>query len=268
MTTPLREILTGIGTLFRGFGLILRRPRLFLLGAIPPLITSVLFLAALIALIARIDELVVWMTPFTATWNETWAGVLQAAIGVAVVGSTVLVMVIGFTTITLALGFPLYDKIAEDVEDELGGAPPPLDEPLAASVVRALRQSVALILISVAVAIPLFLAGFIPFVGQTVVPVASALFGGWMLCAELVGTAFDRRGLRRLRDRFAGMRTRRLRVLGFAVPAFLLLSIPFVAVVVFPAATAGGTILARSLTPRTPPAPEGPAHPSLPGGQV
>ena len=36
-------------------------------------------------------------------------------------------------------------------------------------------------------------------------------------------------------------------VLGFGIPAFLLLAIPFLAIVVFPAATAGGTILARRL---------------------
>src|SRR5690606_13950867 len=62
--TLLREIFTGIGTLLRGFGMILRRPKLFLLGALPPLLTSVLFLIALIALLARIDDLTAWMTPF------------------------------------------------------------------------------------------------------------------------------------------------------------------------------------------------------------
>lgn len=253
VTTPLREILTGVGVLFRGFGMIVRRPRLFLLGALPPLITSVLFLAALITLITQIGDLVTWLTPFTTAWDPTWAGVFQAVVGAAIIGATILVMVIGFTTITLALGFPLYDKIAEEVEEELGDAPEPVDEPVAASILRALRQSAALIALSVAIAGLLFPAGFIPLIGQTAVPVLSALFGGWMLCVELVGAAFDRRGRWRLRDRFAGMRQRRLRVLGFAVPAFLLLSVPFAAIAVFPAATAGGTILARDLLPASPP---------------
>ena len=77
--------------------------------------------------------------------------------------------------------------------------------------------------------------------------VLSAIFGGWMLGIELVGAPFERRGLLRLSDRRAAMRVRRLRVLGFAVPTFLLLAIPFAGVVVFPVATAGGTILARQL---------------------
>src|SRR5690606_34646069 len=196
--TLLREIFTGIGTLLRGFGMILRRPKLFLLGALPPLLTSVLFLVVLIALLARIDDLTAWMTPFADGWADGWTTALRVALGIVLVAASVLLMVIGFTTVTLALGSPLYDMIAEEVEEELGDAPEPLDEPLLTSVMRALRISLALILISAAAAVPLFVAGFIPVVGQTVVPVVSALVGGWLLGAELIGSAFERRGLLRL----------------------------------------------------------------------
>jgi CysZ protein len=40
---------------------------------------------------------------------------------------------------------------------------------------------------------------------------------------------------------------RRVRVLGFGVPTFLLLAIPFAGAVIFPIAAAGGTLLARQL---------------------
>jgi CysZ protein len=99
----------------------------------------------------------------------------------------------------------------------------------------------------VLVAVPLFAAGFVPVLGQTVVPVVSASFGGWMLGIELVGSAFERRGLLTLSDRRVAMRRRRARVLGFTVPTFLMLAIPLVGVVVFPVATAAGTLLARQL---------------------
>jgi CysZ protein len=123
---------------------------------------------------------------------------------------------------------------------------------------RAVRQSLALVAISVLGGLLLLLAGFVPVLGQTLVPVVSAVFGGWMLCTELVGSAFERRGQLRLSQRRAAMRRRRARVLGFAVPTFLLLAVPFAAVVVFPVAMAAGTILARDLlaspAPRTGPA--------------
>ena len=96
-------------------------------------------------------------------------------------------------------------------------------------------------------ALPLFAVGFIPVVGQTVVPVVSAAFGGWMLGLELIGPAFERRNRLTLAERRAAMRKQRARVLGFAVPTFFLLAIPLVGVLVFPVATAAGTLLARQL---------------------
>jgi CysZ protein len=87
----------------------------------------------------------------------------------------------------------------------------------------------------------------VPAVGQTVVPVVSAAFGGWMLGIELIGSSFERRRLLTLADRRVAMRRRRARVLGFTVPTFLLLAVPLLGVVVFPVATAGGTLLARQL---------------------
>jgi CysZ protein len=124
---------------------------------------------------------------------------------------------------------------------------PELAEPLATGAARALRQSAVLIAVSVLVTALLFGVGFIPVIGQTVVPVVSAMFGGWMLGIELVGPAFERRGMLTLAERRSAMRAYRARVLGFAIPTFLLLAIPVVGVVVFPVATAGGTLLARQL---------------------
>jgi CysZ protein len=212
------DLVIGAGLLPRGLSLVARRPRLFLLGAIPPAITSVIFTGLLIALITQLRPLVDWLTPFADDWNRGLATTVEVLVGGAVVAGAVLIMVISFTTLTLALG-----------------------------VLRALRQALALISVAILGALVLFGTGFLPVIGQTVAPVLSAVFGGWMLGIELVGAPFERRGLLRLSDRRAAMRVRRFRVLGFAVPTFLLLAIPFVGVVVFPVATAGGTLLARQL---------------------
>ena len=240
------ELVTGAGLLTRGLSLITRRPRIFLLGAIPPAITSVIFTGLLIVLITQLDPLVDWLTPFADGWARGLATTIRVLIGSAVVAGAVLIMVISFTTLTLALGSPLYDKLSESVEGEFGDVPE-LNENVARGMARALRQALALIAVAILGALLLFATGFMPVVGQTVVPVLSAIFGGWMLGIELVGSPFERRGLLRLADRRAAMRARRLRVLGFAVPTFLLLAIPFVGIVVFPVATAGGTLLARQL---------------------
>ena len=240
------DLVVGAGLLPRGLSLIARRPRLFLLGAIPPAITSVIFTGLLIALITQLRLLVDWLTPFADDWDRGLATTVEVLVGSAVVAAAVLIMVISFTTLTLALGSPLYDKLSESVEREFGDVPE-LDESVARGVLRALRQALALISVAILGALVLFGTGFLPVIGQTVAPVLSAIFGGWMLGIELVGAPFERRGMLRLSDRRAAMRVRRFRVLGFAVPTFLLLAIPFVGVVIFPVATAGGTILARQL---------------------
>jgi CysZ protein len=246
VVTTVGELLSGAGLLIKGLSLITRRPRLFLLGAIPPAITSIIFTGLLVLLITQLEPVVEWLTPFADGWARGLATTLRALVGSALVAGAVLLMVISFTALTLALGSPLYDKLSESIEGEFGPVPE-LKENVARGVVRALRQALGLIGVSALGALVLFATGFVPVIGQTVVPVISAIFGGWLLGIELIGSAFERRGLLRLADRRAAMRTRRVRVLGFAVPTFLMLAIPFAGIVVFPVATAGGTLLARQL---------------------
>lgn len=257
---PVREVFGGVGALARGFGLLLRRPRLFLLGALPALITSLLFLALFVVLVMNLTDLAAWATPFADGWDEVWRNLVRGAVALGALAGTVLLMVVSFTTITLALGAPIYDKITDLVEQELGNAPADSDESVWSSLGRAVRQSLVIILASLLVTVLVFVIGFIPLAGPVIGSVLAALLGGWLLGIELVAGSFDRRGFLTIKERRRWMGTRRLRVLGFTVPTYLLLAIPFVAVVVFPAATAGGTILARQLL-GVPEAPKGVAPP-------
>ncbi len=269
MANPVREFLGGVGTLLRGFALLLRRPRLFLLGALPALITSLMFLVILVILVVNLTDLAGWATPFAEGWDPVWRGLVRGAVSVALLAGTVLLMVVAFTTVTLTLGSPIYDKITDLVEEELGDAPEGTDESLMASFRRSVRQSLVIVLASLLVTVTVFGVGFVPLAGQVIGPVLAALLGGWLLAIELVAGAFDRRGMLSLRERHRHMGTRRMRVLGFAVPTYFLLAIPFVAIVVFPAATAGGAILTRDLLPASPRGPEGAAPDSggtVPGG--
>ncbi|MGW9347067.1 EI24 domain-containing protein [Nocardiopsis flavescens] len=279
MANPVREILGGVGALARGFGLLLRRPRLFLLGALPALITSLLFLALFVVLVMNLTDLTAWATPFADGWDEVWRNLVRGAVAVGALAGTILLMVVSFTTLTLALGAPIYDKITDLVEQELGNPPADSDESLWSSMGRAVRQSLVIILASLLVTVLVFFIGFIPVAGAVIGAVLAAVLGGWLLGIELVAGSFDRRGYLTIKERRRSMGTRRLRVLGFTVPTYLLLAIPFVAVVVFPAATAGGTILARQLlgvpelprgaarsapVPPVPPVPPPHGHPQVP----
>ena len=232
------EALSGAVLLVRGFALVFSRRRLFLLGGLPPLITSVIFLALLITGISNLDRII----PDYAPW-------VRVLIGIGAVGGSILIMVLVFTALTLVIGGPAYEKISELVEVELGDAPDEVGESLVRSVPRSVGQSLALLAMSLVGAVVFALLGLVPVVGQTVIPVLSAIFGSWMLGIELLGTPFQRRGLTAIAERREAMRRRRAHTLGFTVPTFLLLAIPFVSVLVFPAAAAGGTMLARNLLP-------------------
>ena len=255
MANLITEALGGAGLLLKGAGFLTKRPKLFWLGAVPPLIMSVVFAVVITVLIVQATAIGTAITPFADRWDADARTAAHVLAGIGVVSASTLIMVISFSTLTMALGSPVYDKISEAVDTEISGGLPDTGESWTTSVPRALRQSVILIVIAVAAALPLFLAQFLPVVGQTVVPVIAACFGGWMLCFELIGGAFERRGLLKLAERRAAMRRRRWRALGFSVPCFLLLAVPFLAVVVFPVATAGGVFLARDLLT----ADEGPA---------
>jgi CysZ protein len=92
----------------------------------------------------------------------------------------------------------------------------------------------------------LFALGFLPFVGQTVVPVIGFFVTGFFLTEELAAVALQRRGVE-LRARLALLRSRRMLVWGFGTPLGVAFLVPFVAVFLMPGAVAGATLLARDL---------------------
>ncbi|WP_152363182.1 EI24 domain-containing protein [Microlunatus speluncae] len=252
------EFFAGVGLLGRGARVILRRPRLFLLGALPAVLTTILFLALLITLLVRIDEIVGWLTPFADGWAAGWATTIRILIGVAIVAGSILLMVISFSVLTLAIGAPLYDKISEAVDEAEGAPPPQPEQTLGSEVARAVRQAIGVILLSLGFALLMIPVGTIPVIGQVAGAILSAIFGGWILALELIGSACERRGIFTLGERRALLRTQRAKVLGLGIPTFLLLAVPVLAIIVFPIATAAGTLLARDLTADSRPTPPDP----------
>ena len=218
---------------------------LLLLGLIPAIISFAIVATGFVVLLFFADDLAALATWFADDWPTLGRTLMRVAAGAAIIGASVLVFVLTYTALTLVIGDPFYEIISERVEEKVGGGSGTVDVPWYVSMRRNLADSLRLVLFSVLVGIPLFLAGFIPIVGQTVVPVIDASVGGWLIALELTGIAFNRRGLR-LADRRKALRERRWLALGFGVPVFLLLLVPFAAIIVVPIAVAGSTLLARA----------------------
>ncbi|RDI27602.1 CysZ protein [Lentzea flaviverrucosa] len=242
----IKDFGAGVGLLLRGFSLVFSSPKRVLVGALPAVITAALMITGWVFLFTNIDSVADWLTGFADSWSDTWKNVAEVAVGISVIAAGLGLSVLLFTAITIMIGGPFYEYISEEVEDELGGVPEAEQIGWWRGFVVGLRSTLLLVGTSILFAIPLFLCGFIPVVGQTVVPVVAVCINGYLLGIELTGIPFTRRG-RTFKQRRQILATRRGLVLGLAVPTYLLCLVPLAALVVIPAAMAGGTVLAHRL---------------------
>ncbi|RAK37879.1 CysZ protein [Actinoplanes lutulentus] len=242
--SAVREFVTGAGLLGRGLGLILRSPRLLLLGLIPAVLSGILYIVLLVLLVRFLPDLSEDATWFADGWAGWLRDVVQVFAGAGILGLSVLLGILTFTAVTLLIGDPFYETISGRIENRFGGVPDEVEVGLLESLRRSLADSLRLIGIGVLVAIPLFLLGLLPVIGQTVIPVIGGAIGGWLLALELTGVPFQRRG-QRLRHRRAVLGASKPLTLGFGAAVFAVFLIPLGAVLFMPAAIAGATLLAR-----------------------
>lgn len=240
----MKNVLAGTRALVTGFGMIVRSPTMLLIGALPALFTSVLLLGLLGTLVYFAGDLAAWITPFADGWSTGLRDAVRVIAAVALVGAAALAGSLSFIALTLLIGGPFYENIAERTERALGLDTSGDGTGVLRSIGRGVRDSLTLVAIAAGGAIVLFALGFVPVVGQIVVPVLAALFGAWVITLEMVGLVFQRRGLR-LGDRHRVLRQNRATVIGFGVPTYLLCLVPVVQLVAIPSAVVGGTMLAH-----------------------
>lgn len=249
------EFFTGVGLLFRGLRVWATAPKLMLLGMIPAFLVGLAFVAAIVALGINLERLAEFVTPFAGSWAEPFRTGVRILAGLALLAAALLVAVYTYTTITLMVGAPFYERIWLHVERRFG-QPPESGVPFWRGFWRGVWSGIRIIVPTLLLALGLFLVGFIPVVGQVLVIVLGALVGGWFLALELTGLAFDGRG-KTLSERRTILKQRRARTIGFGAASYLVFLIPLGAVVMMPAAVAGGTLLSRSalgesVTPTSP----------------
>ena len=242
----MRDLAAGVRYLGRGQRWAAGHGRWFGFGLLPALVTFVLYAAALTALAFWADDIAAWATPFADGWDETWRATLRGLFAVLLWVSALLLSVLTFTAVTLLIGDPFYEKLSEQVEESEGGCPPGLDRPLWLELWTSLCDSLYVLWRALLFAVPLFFLGFIPVIGQTVVPALGFCVSGFFLTLELASVAMQRRGIP-VRERLRILRTRKALAVGFGVPLVLMFLVPLVAVVLMPGAVAGAALLVRDL---------------------
>lgn len=244
----MRDLAAGLGYLGKGQRWVARHGRWWGFGLLPALVTLVLYTAVLVVLAFWAGDLAAWATPFADGWGSPWRSLLRGLFTALLLGGGLLLAVVTFTAVTLLVGEPFYEALSEQVEAAEGGAPQAPRLPLWRELWNSARDSLRVVLRVAGWGVLLFLLGFVPVLGQTVVPALGFCVSGFFLALELTAVAMQRRGVP-LRERMALLKGRRMLALGFGVPLVLLFLVPLVAVFAMPGAVAGATLLVRDLVP-------------------
>ncbi|MEU5210559.1 EI24 domain-containing protein [Streptomyces sp. NPDC020742] len=244
----MRDLVTGMRYLGQGQRWVARHGRWWGFGLIPALITLVLYAAVLTVLALWAGDIAAWATPFADDWGSPWQGLLRGTFVALLFAGGLTLSVLTFTAVTLLIGDPFYESLSEKVEESEGYCPPGPGRPLWQEIGIALRDSVHVLLRATGFGILLFVLGFVPFLGQTVVPAVGFCVSGFFLAVELTSVAMQRRDVP-VRERLRLLRARTGLAVGFGTPLVLLFLIPFIAVVLMPGAVAGATLLVRDLLP-------------------
>ncbi|MFB7254242.1 EI24 domain-containing protein [Streptomyces nojiriensis] len=264
----MRDLAGGFRYLLAGQRWVFGHGRWLGFGLLPGLVALVLYAGALIGLGYGADDLTAWATPFADDWSAPWLSLFRGFLTALFFGLGLFLAVITFTAVTLLIGQPFYESLSEQVDRSEGGDVPRSGLPLWLELWVSARDSVKVLVRVLLYGILLFVLGFIPVIGQTVIPVLGFCVSGYFLTQELTAVALQRRKVE-LPDRLELMRSRRMLVLGFGVPLVLAFLVPLVAVFLMPGAVAGATLMARDLmrsdeapAPETTPAGFGPPPPA------
>ncbi|WP_078893644.1 EI24 domain-containing protein [Streptomyces sp. CT34] len=244
----MRDLVAGMRYLGRGQRWAASHGRWWGFGLLPALIALVLYAAALVVLAVGSGDLAAWATSFADGWGSPWQGLLRGLFVALLLAGGLTLSVLTFTAVALLIGDPFYESLSEKVEESEGHCPPGPGRPLWREIAVALRDMVHVLLRAAGFGVLLFLLGFLPLVGQTVVPAVGFCVSGFFLAVELTTAAMQRRDVP-VRERLRLLRGRTALAVGFGTPLVLLFLIPFVAVVLMPGAVAGATLLVRDLVP-------------------
>ncbi|MFK4110357.1 EI24 domain-containing protein [Streptomyces sp. NPDC002176] len=244
----MRDFGVGFRYLLAGQRWVARHGRQYGFGLLPGLITLVLYTAALVALALWGTDAVSWATPFADDWSSPWQGVFRGFLAVVLFALGLLLAVLTFTAATLLIGQPFYESLSERTDADVSpdGTAPSSDRSMGHELWISARDSLRILVRACVWGVLLFALGFLPVVGQTVVPVLGFFVTGFFLTEELTAVALQRRDVD-LRARLTLLRSRKMLAWGFGVPLGLAFLVPVVAVFLMPGAVAGATLLTRDL---------------------
>ena len=229
---------SGMHYLFEGLRLI-RQPGLRRYVAVPLLVSTVFFTAAIFGLSHWLEVLIDLLLGYLPAWLDWLRHLLWPVFAVA----GVLIIFYSFSLMTNLIAAPFNGMLAEAVEQHLSGQP--IDtggwKALARDIVPSLLSELRKLLYFLLRALPLSLLFLIPGV-NIAAPFLWALFSAWMLAIEYVDYPMANHLLHFAEQR-RRLRKRRLLSLGFGGSSLLMTMIPLVNFLAMPVSVAGATAM-------------------------
>lgn len=240
-----REVFRGVRIAGLGLRTWSTSRRLMAWGLVPGAVTLVIFGIAAVVIATQVWG---WAGSIADALVESdgWLqGAVQLVAAIAIVVGAGVLGIYTFTAVTLAVGQAFFERISRAVDQAQGFAGTDPDIPWYRSLGRGVGEVGRLALLTVPLAIGLFVVGLVPVVGGIASFVLGVAFGGWFLALELTTYPLERRGVVTLSQRRAVLRQSRATVVGFGATVFVLFLIPLGPALFMPAAVAGATRLVQ-----------------------
>lgn len=203
----------------------------------PIIINTVLMIGLVWAFFANITG---WLDMLLPSWLEWLSFVLIPLIFLLLLAG----FYFAFTTLANFVAAPFNALLAEKVELQLTNQP--LGDTsftgMLKDVPRMLKREWQKMMYSVPRLIAIFLLGFVPVLGQTIVPVIAFIFSAWMIAIQYCDYPFDNHKISFQRMRNA-LEQNKVMNYTFGSLVSLFTMIPFVNLVVMPVAVCGATAM-------------------------
>lgn len=234
-----KEAVSGFHYFVMGWHLI-TQPGLRRFVIMPILLNIVLLIGLFWLFITQISNMIDSVMYFVPDWLS-W---LSSILFIFAVGMILLVFYFAFTTLSGFIAAPFNGLLAEKVEKMLTGEV--LVETNMADFIkdipRMLGREWQKLVYSLPKFIGLFLLGFIPLVGQTVIPVLTFLFTAWMMAIQYCDYPFDNHKIAFHTMRFK-LTENRTQSLTFGTLVTFCTFAPIVNLVIIPVAVCGATAM-------------------------
>ncbi len=226
--------MSGFGYFIEGFSLI-TKPGLRAYLIIPTLINVLVLVALFLVTYLQFDT---WVAGIMSFFPE-WMSFLYWLVWLIALLVVFFLLLVCFTFVANLIASPFNALLSIKVEEYLTGKPPTSEVAIWMILPRAVGREIVKLLYLLPRLLALLVITVIPVI-NVISPVLWILLGAWMMALQYADYGADNNDVS-IRELRARLGKAKLQAILFGLPAYLLLTIPIVNLVLMPVGVAGGT---------------------------